>query len=69
MAVDAQGLFASVVHDAPANAIDARSLFATVVHDPFDAPSAGGDPPVWQGSSIQGANVQGQSVQPSKDLA
>ena len=32
MAVDAQGLFGSVVHDADPNPIAARGLFASVVH-------------------------------------
>ena len=82
MAVDAQGLFGSVVHDAPANPIAARGLFASVVHDanlnPIaarglfasvvhdDGASAGGDPPTWQGQSIQGADIQGQAIKPSK---
>ena len=67
MAVDAQGLFGSVVHDADPNPISALGLFASVVHDPIDAPSAGGDPPTWQGQSIQGADIQGQAIQPSRD--
>lgn len=68
--VYARSLFGSVVHDAPANPIAARGLFASVVHEGTAAPvPGGGDSPRWQGQSIQGLDLQGQSLQPSKDLA
>ena len=71
MAIDAQALFASVVHDLPTGPpIYARALFASVVHEGTSAPApGGGDSPRWQGQSIQGMDLQGQSFQPSKDLA
>jgi len=75
MAVDAQGLFGSVVHDADPNPIAARGLFASVVHDANLNPIAaralfasvvhegtaagGGGGSTAQGKVLQGDGFQG----------
>jgi len=73
MAVDAQGLFGSVVHDADPNPIAARGLFASVVHSGILNPvSARGlfasvvhdtssppSPTVESGQILQGYLIQG----------
>jgi hypothetical protein len=75
MAVDAQGLFGSVVHDAPANPIAARGLFASVVHSGIVNPvsarglfasivhegtaAGGGGGSDTQGRALQGDGFQG----------
>ena len=62
MQLEAQGLFASVVHDLPTGPpIYARTLFASVVHEGTAAPSGGGS--TTQGDAIQGTRLQGRGLQ------
>ena len=62
MQLEAQALFASVVHDLPTGPpVYARTLFASVVHEGTAAPSGGGS--TTQGDAIQGTRLQGRGLQ------